>query len=181
MDDRLDVDAATVRRLVERQFPHWAHLPVTPLVPGGWDNRTFRLGDRMSVRLPSAARYAAAVAKEQAVLPRLAADLPCRIPKPLALGAPGEGYPFQWSVMEWIEGETAGVSQLEDAVPLARDLAVFLRALHRIDPAGGPEPGEQSFHRGGDLRHYDPEVQSCLERWRDGSTRGPRRGFGRRP
>jgi aminoglycoside phosphotransferase (APT) family kinase protein len=162
MDDRLTVDAGVVGRLVRRQFPHWAQLPVVPVVPGGWNNRTFRLGEGMSVRLPSAARYAAEVAKEQAVLPRLAPHLPLRIPRPLARGEPGEGYPFAWSIMDWIEGETAGAAQVPDAVALALDLARFLRALHRIDAAEGPRAGEHSFHRGGDLGVYDGEVQTCL-------------------
>ena len=39
-----DVDADLVRRLVAAQFPCWAGLPVTPVVPGGHDHRTFRLG-----------------------------------------------------------------------------------------------------------------------------------------
>jgi aminoglycoside phosphotransferase (APT) family kinase protein len=163
MDDRLLVDPQTVRRLLEDQFPHLARLPVVPVTPGGWNNRTFRLGDRMSVRLPSAARYAAEVAKEQAVLPWLAPRVPVLIPKPVALGRPGAGYPFQWSIMEWIDGETAAVAALGEAVPLARDLGAFLRALHRVETTGGPEAGEHSFHRGGDLRVYDGEVRTCLE------------------
>jgi aminoglycoside phosphotransferase (APT) family kinase protein len=34
--------------------PQWAALPVTPAEPQGWDNRTFRLGATMRVRLTSA-------------------------------------------------------------------------------------------------------------------------------
>ncbi len=47
----------TVSRLVASQFPHWADLPVREVSLQGWDNRTFRLGDELSVRLPSAAGY----------------------------------------------------------------------------------------------------------------------------
>ena len=57
------IDAALVRRLIAAQFPRWAGLPVRPVEPGGWDNRTFRLGPRMSVRLPSAEQYALQVVK----------------------------------------------------------------------------------------------------------------------
>lgn len=43
--------------------------------PGGWDNRTFRLGADLLVRLPSRARYVAQVAKEQmAARPRAIAS-----------------------------------------------------------------------------------------------------------
>jgi len=32
-------------------------LPITPAVPQGWDNRAFRLGANLTVRLPSVAGY----------------------------------------------------------------------------------------------------------------------------
>jgi hypothetical protein len=55
---RITVGAEQVRRLVGQQFPRWAGLAVQPIVNGGWDNWTFRLGAEMLVRLPSAAEYA---------------------------------------------------------------------------------------------------------------------------
>ena len=69
-----------VRRLIAAQFPQWAGLPVEPVVPGGHDHRTFRLGGELSVRLPSAEGYAQQVAKEQRWLPVLAPLLPLEIP-----------------------------------------------------------------------------------------------------
>ncbi len=84
---------STVRRLVAAQYPHWADLPVRPVAVQGWDNYTFRLGDDMTVRLPSASQYALAVEKEQRWLPVLAPHLPLPIPVPLARGKPGDGYP----------------------------------------------------------------------------------------
>src|SRR3712207_8722186 len=74
--DREDIEVALVQRLISAQFPQWADLPITPAVPQGWDNRTFRLGAKMSVRLPSAAPYAAQVEKEHRWLPELAPHLP---------------------------------------------------------------------------------------------------------
>lgn len=82
------IDADLVRRLVASQFPHWAHLPVEAVVSGGWDNRTFHLGDEMSVRLPSAEGYALQVQKEQQWLPVLGPQLPLPVPIPPALGRP---------------------------------------------------------------------------------------------
>ena len=101
------IDAELVRRLIAGQFPHWAGLPVAPVEFGGVDNRTFHLGDGMTVRLPSAEGYAPQVDKEQRWLPVLAPQLPLPVPVPLAKGLPAEGYPFGWSVIRWIEGETA--------------------------------------------------------------------------
>ena len=48
-----DIDTALVTRLVQRQFPQWADLPITAAEPNGWDNRTFRLGRELLVRLPT--------------------------------------------------------------------------------------------------------------------------------
>ena len=62
---RVDIDASLVRTLVASQFPQWAYLPIKPVAFGGWDNRTFHLGEGLTVRLPSAARYSAQVEKEQ--------------------------------------------------------------------------------------------------------------------
>ncbi|TIN74012.1 MAG: aminoglycoside phosphotransferase, partial [Mesorhizobium sp.] len=64
MDNKPPIDTALVRRLVATQFPWWKDLAVRPVEFGGWDNRTFHLGDEMTVRLPSAAAYFLQVEKE---------------------------------------------------------------------------------------------------------------------
>jgi len=145
-----------------RLFPQWAALPVEPVEVDGWDNRTFRLGARMTVRLPSAARYAPQVEKEHRWLLKLAPLLPLPIPVPLAKGVPGEGYPDPWSVYRWIEGEPATVGRIADLVEFATALADFLTALQRIDPAGGPPPGRHNFFRGGPLMVYDAETRQAI-------------------
>jgi aminoglycoside phosphotransferase (APT) family kinase protein len=159
--DAAPIDEGLARRLVASQFPEWADLPIAP-IPGGWDNRTFRLGERLLVRLPSAERYAAHVEKEQLWLPRLAPLLPLPIPAAAALGVPGEGYPWQWSIYEWLEGEPAGPSRIADPVRFASDLADFLAALHAIDPRDGPAFGAHSFHRGGPPAAYDGETRRAI-------------------
>lgn len=63
-DGRAGIDAALVKRLIATQFPQWGQLPVVPVAVDGWDNRTYRLGEDMTVRLPTAAGYACAVDKE---------------------------------------------------------------------------------------------------------------------
>jgi aminoglycoside phosphotransferase (APT) family kinase protein len=161
--DEIVIDASLVRRLVSTQFPRWAHLPVTPVADGGWDNRTFHLGEQMTVRLPSAAAYALQVEKEQRWLPRLAPHLPLPIPAPLAMGRPADGYPWHWSVYRWLDGEIATNALIADLRQLAVDLAHFLVALYRIDPAGGPPPGPHNFWRGGSLTVYDGETRQAIE------------------
>ena len=160
--DGIDIDTTLVRRLVAAQFPRWADLPVSPVEFDGWDNTTFRLGEDMSVRLPSAERYAPQVEKEHRWLPELAPLLPLPIPVPLAKGAPADGYPFPWSVYRWLEGETAATGRIDDPIDLATTLADFLSALYRIDPTGGPPPGRHNFFRGGPLTVYDAETRRAL-------------------
>lgn len=133
------VDAALVRRLVASQFPQWADLPVRP-VPRGWDNQTFRLGERLSVRLPTAQEYALAVDKEHRWLPVLAPQLPLPVPRPVTRGVPAHGYRFDWSVYEWIDGEPANLDSIGDLTGFAKDLAAFLVALRRVDPTRGRSP-----------------------------------------
>ncbi|WP_432512751.1 aminoglycoside phosphotransferase family protein [Kineococcus sp. SYSU DK001] len=160
--DRLTVTADQVRRLVAGQFPQWAHLPVTRVDRPGWDNQTFRLGPGMLVRLPSAAGYAGAVEKEQRWLPLLAPQLPLPVPVPLGHGRPGAGYPFGWSVYRWLDGRTALAAEPADPVRFAAHVAGFLDALGRVDPTGGPQPGQHNWFRGGPLGFYDEQTRRAL-------------------
>jgi aminoglycoside phosphotransferase (APT) family kinase protein len=156
------IDDTLARRLVATQFPQWADLAVRPVALGGWDNRSFHLGEQMLVRLPSAAHYAAQVDKEQRWLPRLAPLLPLPIPVPLAIGEPGQGYPWRWSVYRWLEGETAAPERIADLRDFATRLAQFLVALQHIDASDGPAPGAHNFHRGGALVTYDLETRQSI-------------------
>nr|WP_277994188.1 phosphotransferase [Streptomyces sp. MST-110588] len=110
----LHIDEALVRRLIAAQFPQWADLPVKSVDAQGMDNATYRLGEKMSVRLPRYPRWEGQVEREQRWVPRLAPHLPLPVSVPLAKGAPGEGYPFAWSVYRWLDGETAVPEDLAD-------------------------------------------------------------------
>jgi aminoglycoside phosphotransferase (APT) family kinase protein len=155
-------DVALAARLVAEQFPQWAELPVVPVEFSGSDNLTFRLGDTMSVRLPSGAVYAGSIEKEARWLPHLAPHLPYPIPVPVASGAPSATFPWPWSIRRWLDGRPAATAHVIDPVAIARQLAGFLRALGRIDPVGGPSPGEENFRRGGDLTVYDDETRRAM-------------------
>jgi aminoglycoside phosphotransferase (APT) family kinase protein len=156
-------DVGLVRRLVAAQFPGWADLAVRPVIPGGWDNQTFRLGDDMLVRLPTATEYALAVEKEQRWLPVLARHVPLPIPVPLAQGRPGEGYPHPWSVYRWLDGEPATADTITDLTAFATTLAGFLAVLWRVDPTGGPAAGLHNWFRGGPLSTYERGMRRALD------------------
>ena len=128
-DDALTINVNLVQQLVSSQFPDWSGLPITEVHPNGWDNRTFRLGDRMSVRLPSAERYSLQVDKEQKWLPLLSEKLPLPVPIPLAKGEPNHKYPYNWSIYEWIDGDTATSERIDDMPKFATALGAFLIAV----------------------------------------------------
>ena len=152
-----------VQALVAEQFPQWSDLAVAPVPKGGWSNRTFRLGKDMLVRLPSAERYAAQIPKECGLLPRLAADLPLTIPPVRAMGKPSLGYPYSWSVLDWIEGDRLPLDGSFDLTRVATDLGAFLKVLQAI-LIEGPPPGPHNFWRGGPLATYDQETRDALVR-----------------
>lgn len=161
-DGRAGIDASLVRRLLADQFPQWSNLPVTPVEVDGWDNRTYHLGEEMTVRLPTAVGYASAVDKEHRWLPILAPSLPVAVPVPLAKGVPGAGYPFSWSIRRWLEGETATLDRIDALAAFAASVAEFILALQRIDATDGPQAGAHSFYRGTPPAHYDNETRRAL-------------------
>jgi aminoglycoside phosphotransferase (APT) family kinase protein len=161
--DELEIDETLVRRLLAEQFPKWADLPLSRVEPAGTVNAIFRLGEGLSLRLARRKGPTKPGGKEIDWLPRLAPLLPIEIPVPVAQGRPSDEYPWFWDVHTWVEGETAPVEEI-DATQAARDLAAFVAALQRIDPAGAPHG------RGIALAERDREIQYWLARF-DGDPR----------
>ncbi|GAA2611534.1 aminoglycoside phosphotransferase family protein [Paractinoplanes durhamensis] len=132
------IDTRLVRRLVDGQFPHWADLRLRPVERSGSDHVIHRLGDDLAVRLP---RHDGAIGqseKEYEWLPRLAPGLPLAVPVPVAVGRPGEGYPWPWAVARWLPGEVATVAAFGESAAAAAALAGFLRALQALPVDGAP-------------------------------------------
>ena len=162
-DDERRATVDQVRRLLATQCPQWAGLPVTPLPDEleGTDHVLFRVGHELVARMPKIAWAVDQADSDVRWLPLLASHLPVRVPAPLYVGEPGAGYPWRWTVVPWVEGGTPPRLGCDD-VPLARDVAAFARALHAVDPAGGPvkPPGS----RGSALLHADDGVRRVLPR-----------------
>jgi len=161
---RKTIPIATVKNLIKEQFPHWAHLPIIKVEPGGWDNITFRLGNKMLIRMPSAARYVEQVLKEHELLPLLAKQLSVAIPTPIALGKPSAEYPSAWSIYAWIDGLTADTLKPEELPHFAFNTAHFLNELRSADTTGGPLPGTHNFFRGAHPSVYDADSQAALQK-----------------
>jgi aminoglycoside phosphotransferase (APT) family kinase protein len=159
----MSIDETLVRRIVSEQFPQWANLPVRMIERSGWDNRTFHLGEDMSVRIPSDNAYAPQVEKEHLWLPTLAPQLPLPIPCPIAMGQPTEGLPWRWSIYRWLPGDAAAYAQIEDQERFARDLGAFISIFHRLDASAGPPAGAHNFLRGAPPSVYDGETLRAIE------------------
>ncbi len=160
--DEVDIDVGLVRRLLATQFPAWAELPLAPVLSAGTDNALYRLGADMAVRLPRIGWAVGQVEAELRWLPGLAPHLPLAIPAPLAMGDPVEGYPWHWGVYRWLEGENATLDRMGDPTEAAVSLAGFTKALQRIDPSGGPQPGPNNSGRGVPLAARDEGTRAAI-------------------
>lgn len=155
--DELEVDEALARGLLAEQFPEWEGLSLLRVEPSGTEHAIFRVGERLAMRLARRQGATTPGGKEVEWLPRLVPLVPLEIPVPVAQGRPTDEYPWFWHVHTWVEGDTVPVEQI-DPIRAALDLAAFVAALQRVDPAGAP-PG-----RGVRLADRVEETRYWLER-----------------
>lgn len=161
------MDEARVRALLRAQFPHWADLPLREHAENGTDHTLFRLGDDMVVRMPirpfdDSTLDDQQCGREATWLPVLAPRVPLALPEPRGLGEPTDDYPWHWSVVSWIPGERAQRDNI-DRERAAVDLAAFIRALHAIDPTGGPPAGKSTWGRGLPLRLGTERIRTAID------------------
>ncbi len=139
------------------------------MADSGTDNAIYRLGRTMGIRLPRIDWAEEQIDKEGRWLPILAGGLPAPVPVPLAMGAPGHGYPFDWLVYPWLDGVSLDRVTPRLWVELAHDIAEFVLALERIPRGDGPAPRR----RGTPMSQYDSVVRAALGRV-DGLVDGAR-------
>jgi aminoglycoside phosphotransferase (APT) family kinase protein len=109
------------------------------------------------VRLPVVAWATGQAELERRWLPVLGPHLPLAVPTHRATGRPDHGYPFDWSVWDWLPGRSVD-GRLDDAA--ADALAGFREALHAVltDLA----PPRRPHSRGGSLAERDEEVRRAI-------------------
>lgn len=157
--DEVETDVGLVHRLLAGQFPQWADLSIEPVESYGTDHDIYRLGPDLAARLPRVGWATKQAATEAEWLPKLAPHLPLALPVQLAMGRPGEGYPFVWSVYTWLAGEDAN-GTIADLNRAAVDLAAFVRALRQVGRTGAyPRPPHR---RGGPLVEGDEQVRRSI-------------------
>jgi len=157
------IDTRLASKLICSQFSQWAHLPIKPVERSGWDNRTFRLGEQFLIRMPSAKSYAPQVDKEQLWLPYFTTELKTITPTVKALGQPEFGYPWRWSVYEWIAGQDALDSTKSRTTEFAFAVARFLNEYHQLHNNDGPPAGTHNYFRGGELLEYDSDTRRYVK------------------
>ncbi len=162
--NQLRVSLATVRELVDEQFPEWRGLPMREITARGTVNALFRIGDQYVARLPiepgDAASTRRGLESEAEAAHELLGRTRFRTPEPVALGEPGAGYPLPWSVQTWLPGTVANDHDLGDSVAFAHDIAEFIHAVRAIDTRGRSFSGKG---RGGDLHAHDAWMEMCFQ------------------
>lgn len=157
--DEVATDEALVRRLLADQFPRWANLHVAKVESYGTDHDIYRVGDQLSARLPCIGWATKQAAKERDWLPKLAPHVPLALPVQLAMGHRADDYPFDWSVYEWLPGESLATAPV-DLDRAAVDLAAFIVALREVDTADAPR--RPTGRRGAPLSECDEQVRQSI-------------------
>jgi aminoglycoside phosphotransferase (APT) family kinase protein len=133
----VDIDVKLVEALLREQQADIASLPIIE-AGEGWDNKLFRLGEDLVVRLPRRLAAATLIEHEMRWLPAIAPHLPLPVPVPVRVGRPGCGFPWAWVVAPWFPGTPAQTVAGGLSATSATLLAHFLIALHRPAPSDAP-------------------------------------------
>lgn len=157
------------KKLINTQFPEYSHLNITEVAQQGHDNRTYRIGNNMLIRLPTDESYALKVPIEYKLLTKLAPYLGISIPEPIKIGSPSDIYPYPFSIYKWLDGNSANQEQLdaETLETIAYQLAMFLKKLQSIVNVTGPNPGQHNWWRGDHISVYSKRVIEQISTLKD--------------
>lgn len=156
-ENEIPISVELVRTLVEAQFPEHADLSIEALPPVGTDNRLFRLGEELVVRMPRIDWAAESATFEASWLWRIAPYVSLPVPVPIGLGEPGEGYPWSWTIVPWIPGENPELDGSNlDPEEWAVALGTFVRSMRDVPAFDAPVKTEG---RGAPLPLLDDWVQ----------------------
>jgi aminoglycoside phosphotransferase (APT) family kinase protein len=89
-----------VKNLIDNQYPTYAHLPIKSVKLQGHDNRSFRIGKNLLIKLPIEKKYENAVFKENTWLPLIKPFISFRIPNLIHIGKPTLQYPLHFAIYE---------------------------------------------------------------------------------
>jgi aminoglycoside phosphotransferase (APT) family kinase protein len=130
-DPDIHIDEALVRAVVSDQFPE-LDVHTLRLVGEGFDNSVWLVDDEWAFRFPRRVLAVPLVARELAVLARVAPLVPLAVPVPAFVGRESEHFPrpfFGHRILPGVEPAEATLGDA-DRVHLGIEVARFLRALH---------------------------------------------------
>lgn len=136
------LDARTVERLVDAQFPRLAPARAA-FLDEGWDSEVYLVNEEWILRFPKRAEVLRSQGVERALLPRLARILPVPIPEPSLLGESCAEFPFPFLGYRRLPGVPAHAVAPErvDEAGCARRVAALLSRLHAFPVAEAREAG----------------------------------------
>lgn len=163
------MNADEVLAAIAEQFPELAELNAR-LLGEGTDNHAFLVGERYVFRFPKRDDVAIALAREVALLPRLAPHLPLSIPEYRFIGRSPSGPPRLFAGYEKLPGAIGSERALSASATLSlgRELGSFLRALHvcgksmESEVAVGTEMEEWGEHAVADLALVADQIDGSL-------------------
>jgi aminoglycoside phosphotransferase (APT) family kinase protein len=135
-DEQLVISDATVRALIDSQFPQWAPLPLRRLSTAGTIHRIDLLGEELVVRVPTISWGEKDIAFDADVLPLIAPALPVATPELVARGKPTADAPWEWGVYRRLPGRHPAPGDDADSATLARELPPLIAALRSLPPVG---------------------------------------------
>ncbi len=133
------------------------NLEITEVENQGHDNRTYRIGDKYSIRIPSHQRYISQIAKESKWIPILSKYITYKLPIAMYCG---DKEPY--IINHWIEGKMLADIIVDKSV--ARQCGEFINQLHQVKTDDSLLAGEHNFYRGGDLSIYATQAYEYINK-----------------
>lgn len=159
----LRMDDVRAAALIRSQFPELAEEKIVYLAAAGTDNHIFRIGNNLCARFPKVSWAAQSARRETDALPRFQTS-PLAVPQVYGIGAPGEDYPYEWSILSWLPGAPYPAAGAEDQLSLAAQLAEFLKFVRSVPPDKTYLYGAQNNWRGAPLTVRASQFQASLSR-----------------
>jgi len=133
------LDSSIVQQILRAQFPELRPRSIA-LLGEGWDSEVYEVDRQWVLRFPKRAEVQVTLAREQALLPALAAQLPIAVPRFELFGQPSELFPYRFVGYRKLPGVplqlclTAALSSRGEGL-IAQQLGEFLSALHGFEGA----------------------------------------------
>lgn len=155
-ENELPLNLETIITMVHQQYPESRSLSLDETDLGGTQNRIFRLGEDLYLRLPRMAGDTQ-ILTETKWMEYIRPYVPVKVPVPVFVGMPTNTYPAVWAIYQWLEGET--IYSLPDKVQtqLAEDLSSFIHSLHALPvPQDAPHAGRKP------LKELESHIRECI-------------------